>query len=291
MSKKRLIEYLVITSGVIALAIAFYFFLQPLNLVTGGVLGIGILIEKWLPFPVSIFVFIMNMIALVTGGLVLGKQFFYRTIYGTVLLPLIIFILELTADPGIILNEVDPNQFYLIGSIFAGILTGAGLGLVIRNNATTGGMDVFQKIISKKTRLPFSIVLILTDGIVISFGLFQNVNSGLFALLSLIITSVMINYVSIAGKNSYTGFIITSNENEEIFKNEIYKRLDRGFTKVKAVGGYTDMDKTMIICTVYRHQIYILKELIFKIDPNAFSIIMHTNEVIGSGFKISDQDD
>lgn len=289
MTKKRLYEYILITAGVISLAIGFYFFLQPLNLVTGGVTGIALLVEEHVSFPISFFIFIMNVIALLIGALVLGKQFAYRTIYGTILLPILIFILELAFEPNMILENVDPNQLYLISAVFAGLLTGLGLGLVIRNNATTGGMDVYQKIISNKTRLPFSIVLILTDGIVILFGLFSNVNSGLFALISLIITSLVINFVTIAGKNSYTGFIITDEHNEKLFRDEIYKRLDRGFTKIKAVGGYTENEKTMIICTVYRHQVYILKDIIYEIDPTSFSLIMHTNEVIGSGFFYGSQ--
>lgn len=286
MDKKRLIEYFFISLGVFLVAIGFYYFLEPLKLITGGILGIGIIVNNLVPFSTSIFVLIMNVIAIIFGSLILGKQFFYRTIFGTLFLPLVLFFLELGSANDFILKHVEPEMHLLIGAIFAGLLTGIGLGLVIRFNATTGGMDVYQRVLSDKAKIPFSIALIITDGVVILIGMVQDINLGLFALIALIITSITLEKVSVMGKNSYTGFIIT--DKYEQFKESIYKELDRGFTKIKVVGSYTENEKSMIMCTVYRHQIYTLKEIINEIDPNAFSIIMHTNEVIGSGFLSRD---
>lgn len=286
MDKKRLIEYFFISLGVFLVAIGFYYFLEPLKLITGGILGIGIIVNNLVPFSTSIFVLIMNVIAIIFGSLILGKQFFYRTIFGTLFLPLVLFFLELGSANDLILKHVEPEMHLLIGAIFAGLLTGIGLGLVIRFNATTGGMDVYQRVLSDKAKIPFSIALIITDGVVILIGMVQDINLGLFALIALIITSITLEKVSVMGKNSYTGFIIT--DKYEQFKESIYKELDRGFTKIKVVGSYTENEKSMIMCTVYRHQIYTLKEIINEIDPNAFSIIMHTNEVIGSGFLSRD---
>jgi len=286
MDKKRLIEYFFISLGVFLVAIGFYYFLKPLKLITGGILGIGIIVDNLVPFSTSIFVLIMNVIAIIFGSLILGKQFFYRTIFGTLFLPLVLFFLELGSVNDLILKHVEPEMHLLIGAIFAGLLTGIGLGLVIRFNATTGGMDVYQRVLSDKAKIPFSIALIITDGVVILIGMVQDINLGLFALIALIITSITLEKVTVMGKNSYTGFIIT--DKYEQFKESIYKELDRGFTKIKVVGSYTENEKSMIMCTVYRHQIYTLKEIINEIDPNAFSIIMHTNEVIGSGFLSRD---
>lgn len=286
MDKKRLIEYFFISLGVILVAIGFFYFLEPLKLVTGGILGIGIIVGDTIPFSTSIFVLIMNIIAIIIGSLILGKQFFYRTIFGTLFLPFVLFLLELASSNDLILRHVEPEMHLLIGAIFAGLLAGSGLGLVIRFNATTGGMDVYQRILSDKARIPFSISLIITDGVVILIGMVQNINLGLFALIALIITSITLEKISVMGKNSYTGFIITNRY--EQFKEAIYQQLDRGFTKIKVIGSYTENEKSMIMCTVYRHQVYTLKEIINEVDPDSFSIIMHTNEVIGSGFLSRD---
>ena len=281
--REKIFEWVEITLGVTLLAIGFYFFLSATNLVTGGVTGLSVLLRPFKLMSDSVFILLMNIIALLVGWWVLGKSFFYKTFYATLLYPGLIFIFEIVfPNAEVIINQIDPNYQLLITAIFGGIFVGVGMGLVIRNNSTTGGMDVFQRILSIKLHIPFSVALYLIDGIIVLLGAtiaFQNV---FFAIISIFITGFLIEKVAVMGRTSYTVFIVTKEADK--IRNNIIEKLDRGLTKISVKGGYKDEDRTMIICTLYRQQLYILKKLIDESDRKAFTIIVKTNEVIGEGF-------
>src|SRR5690606_33004669 len=143
-AKRR--EILEITLGVFLLSLGFYFFLLPLGIVIGGVMGVSVLIQD--KIPVSTFMYIANIVLLIIGGLFLGKVFFYKTVYAILLSPTIIFILEKTIDSNYFMRHMTESPL-LIGATFGGLFIGAGLGIVVRNNGTTGGIDVVQRILNK----------------------------------------------------------------------------------------------------------------------------------------------
>jgi len=143
-AKRR--EVLEITAGVILLSVGFYFFLLPLNMVIGGVMGVAVLLRN--AIPVSLFMYIANIVLLIIGLIFLGKVFFFKTVYATLLSPTIIWILELTIDKNFFMQYLTESPL-LIGALFGGICVGVGLGIVLRSNATTGGIDIIQNIMNK----------------------------------------------------------------------------------------------------------------------------------------------
>src|SRR5690606_32579519 len=138
----------------------------------------------------------------------------------------------------LIINQIDTHYVTLVATLGSGVFVGVGIGLVLRYNSSTGGMDVYQKLVNKYLKVPFSIAVYVTDGIIILFGMFLNFQNGLFAVISMLITGLLIEKVAIAGRSSYTALIIT-NKTDQI-KAVIFSKLDRGMTKVRVVGGYTD---------------------------------------------------
>ena len=114
--KKKLWTFLWITIGVLLISVAYYFFLEPSKLVTGGVTGLMIMLEPFLPFPPSILMYILNISLLLIGLFLLGKDFFFKTCYASVLSPTFILILEKTCEPDIILKGVNPNNWYFIST-------------------------------------------------------------------------------------------------------------------------------------------------------------------------------
>jgi uncharacterized membrane-anchored protein YitT (DUF2179 family) len=273
-------EILEITFGTVLIALGFYFFLLPLNLVIGGVMGVSVIIKDII--PVSLFMYIANVTLLIIGGIVLGKVFFFKTIYSTLLVPTIIFILERTIPSNFFMQHMDESPL-LIGAFFGGLFIGIGLGVVIRNNATTGGMDVMQRIMSKYLNIPFSLAMYITDGIVIFIAMLIDFQLGLYAVGAMIIASLLVDRLSIEGRSGYTVFIVT-NFGAELQKS-IYEKLDRGITKVKVIGGFSKQDKEMIICTVDRQQLYYFKQIIKEKDPSAFTFVTKTKEALGQGFS------
>ncbi|PKK96434.1 MAG: hypothetical protein CVV58_06365, partial [Tenericutes bacterium HGW-Tenericutes-3] len=149
-------EILEITAGVILLSVGFYFFLLPLNMVIGGVMGVSVLLQNYI--SVSLFMYIANGVLLLIGLLFLGKVFFFKTIYATLLSPTIIWILELTVDNNFFMKYMTESPL-LIGALFGGLFLGVGLGIVLRSNATTGGIDIIQNIMNKFLHIPFSLAM------------------------------------------------------------------------------------------------------------------------------------
>ncbi|MBU1093369.1 MAG: YitT family protein [Firmicutes bacterium] len=273
-------EVLEITAGVILLSLGFYFFLLPLNLVIGGVMGVSVLLQDII--SVSLFMYIANTVLLFIGLIFLGKVFFVKTIYATLLSPTIIWILELTIDNNFFMQHMTESPL-LIGALFGGLFLGLGLGIVLRSNATTGGIDIIQNMMKKYLHIPFSLAMYITDGIIIFIAMLVNFQLGLYAVGAMIVSGMIIDRLAIEGKSGFTAFVITNFSDN--LQKAIYEKLERGITKLKVVGGFSNEHKDMIICTVDRMQIYQFKHLIKEVDPSAFTFVTRTKEALGQGFS------
>lgn len=148
-TKFHIKQYIEITLGVILMTLGFYFFFIPLNINSGGVGGLSIVLHKlidqeWL--KISYLVYAFNIGLLILAYFTLGKKFFFRTLYPTVLYPTIIFILEIFGVPSDLIFkgfvENTGTSQLLIASLFGSLIVGYGLGIVFNNNTTTGGMDI-----------------------------------------------------------------------------------------------------------------------------------------------------
>jgi len=280
MNKAKLREILEITAGVIIMSAGFYFFLLPLNLIIGGVMGVSVILQDVI--SVSLFMYIANFILLMIGLLVLGKVFFMKTAYATLLSPTVIWIFEKTVRSDYIMQYMTESPL-LIGALFGGIFLGVGLGVVIRNNATTGGIDVVQNIMHKYLHIPFSTAMYITDGAIILIAMIINVQLGLYAVGAMMISGLLIDRLSIEGRAGYTVFIVT--DHTALMQQQIYEKLERGITKMKVIGGYSNLEKDMIVCTVDRAQLYMFKHIIKLTDPKAFTFVTKTKEALGEGFS------
>jgi uncharacterized membrane-anchored protein YitT (DUF2179 family) len=280
MNKTKVTEILEITGGVILLTLGFYFFLLPQNLVIGGVMGISVLVQDFI--PVSVFILVANIALLGLGLIFLGKVFFLKTVYATVLYPGIVFILEKTVAPDFFMQHINESP-YLIAGLFGALSVGTGLGLVIRNNSTTGGIDILQNMMHKYLNIPFAWAIYIIDGTIITVALFVDFQAGLYAFGAMMLSGMIIDRMSIDGRSGFTFFILT--DQTELIKKAIYEKLDRGLTKIKVIGGYSNKEKEMIVCTIDRLQLYTFKLILKEIDPKAFTFVTRTKEASGYGFS------
>lgn len=300
LSKKlHLKQYAEITLGVVVMAIGFYFFFIPMDLNTGGVGGLSLVIAQLVKkdwFKLSYVVYFLNIVLLVVSYFTLGKKFFLRTLFPTVLYPTVIFLLEIFKVPTDLIFRSFPidstnTSKLIIGTVFGSLTVGFGLGTVFNNNTTTGGMDIVQKLVNKYLRVPYSVAIYGTDGIIVLLGLLVfDVENILYGIISVFIVGLVVDKIIFNGRLGFTAFIITSSKYEQVIKEAIIKDLSRGFTKVQVTGGYTDQERTLIICTIGRNQSFDLKELILTHDPNAFTFVVETREVVGYGFKQRGED-
>src|SRR5690606_6840316 len=172
--------------------------------------------------------------------------------------------------------------------LFGGMGVGLGLGIVFRGNASTGGTDLAAQILSKYTHLSLGKSVAIIDGmIVITAMLAFNIEKGLFALIALFVTSKTIDIVQIGWNRSKMVLIIT--EERERVKEAILNEIDRGLTKLRAKGGYTNEDRDILMVVVDQTEFTNLKNTFRKMDPNAFVIVVDASEVMGRGFTLAQE--
>lgn len=283
-NKTSMIEITQIIFGIILMNFGFYFFLLPNDLVTGGVSGIAVILNTFGISP-SLSILLMNIAFAILGLLTMGKNFFFKVILGSLVSPLVIFILEfLNIDQMLILNQLTESKL-LISSLLGALSVGFGLGIVFRNGGSTGGIDILQNIMNKKHHLSYNVAFIFTDGIIVLIGLlfFRNIEHFLFSVGVVILSGLIIDNISILGRAGQTLFIVT--EKEEEVKLAIFKELDRGTTVIDAKGGYSGKDKKLVICVTSKRELNLVRTVVDKADPDAFTFIAQTKEAVGRGFS------
>ena len=257
-------------------------FVLPNDLITGGTTGIALILEHYFGLPVGLSVAIFNIVMFILAILILGKSFALTALISTFYFP---WILSQFQKVQFIQNMTDD---FLLGSIFAGLMLGLGVGLVIRAGASTGGMDIPPLILNKKFGLPVSIGLYVFDFTILIIQMsFRDKERILYGILLVRIYSTLVDKVLLMGKTQMQVKII-SDHYEEINK-VIQEKLDRGSTFFKTESGYLRKDSFAIMTVVSSRELPKLNELVLEIDKQAFIVINQVNEVMGRGFTLHKQ--
>lgn len=269
------LAYVYIIIGAAIIAVGFNVFLLPNEVASGGVSGISTILKGLFDWKPGFVQYAFNIPLFIAGVIFLGKQFGARSLVGTLTLPLFV-ILTSSWEPA----TLNP----LLGALFGGISVGVGLGIVFRGNASTGGTDLAAQIITKYTGLSLGTSVMLIDGlIVLSAALVFDIEKGLYALIGLFVTTKTIDIIQLGFSQSKMVYIIT-NKQEEI-RDAIYTEINRGVTKLPAVGGFTEQERPILLVVVYQTEFTKLKHVVKTVDPSAFVIVSDAYEVLGEGFK------
>ncbi|MFX3673914.1 MAG: YitT family protein [Paenisporosarcina sp.] len=269
------LQYVYIIIGAAIIAVGFNVFLLPNEVASGGVSGISTILKGLFDWKPGLVQYAFNIPLFIAGVIFLGKQFGARSLVGTLTLPMFV-ILTSGWEPA----TLNP----LLGALFGGISVGVGLGIVFRGNASTGGTDLAAQIITKYTGLSLGTSVMLIDGlIVLSAALVFDIEKGLYALIGLFVTTKTIDIIQLGFSQSKMVYIIT-NKQEEI-RDAIYTEINRGVTKLPAVGGFTEQERPILLVVVYQTEFTKLKHVVKTVDPSAFVIVSDAYEVLGEGFK------
>lgn len=280
--------YAMISFGAFLLALGFVLFINPYNIVPGGVYGIGIVVHHiWPAIPIGTFGLILNIPLTIIGIKILGPRFGIKTVIGFVLASLIMDALTLLIgeDPYTMLNgTINLSNDMLLACVFGAVLIGTGLGLIFKSKATSGGSDIIAMIIAKYTRLPLGQLMIYIDSVIVLTGLlvFRDWKIPLYSWVVIYITGKAIDIV-LEGVNYDKSLFIISKKHEEI-RNIITHDLERGGTYFEGTGIYKNDPKKIIFTVLNRRETAIIKSHILKIDPEAFITVSDTHEIIGEGF-------
>ena len=260
-------------------ALAVTMFILPNGLITGGTTGLALLVYHQTGIPIALFVSVFNIAMFLVGAVILGKVFTLTTLISTFYYPFILGIFQQLP----MLHDMTSDR--LLCAIYAGIMIGFSIGIVIKAGASTGGMDIPPLVLNKKFGISVSSAMYVFDfTILLSQMLFANKEQVLYGILLVLIYTVVLDKVLLLGQ-SRTQVKIISAKYQEI-NQMIIKCLDRGSTLIHAETGYYHTQSLVVLTVVSNRELPKLNELVLALDPKAFMIINHINEVKGRGFTI-----
>lgn len=259
--------------------LAVVLFIAPNNLVTGGTTGIALFAEKVSGIPVPAFVAGFNLTMFLIGLIVLGKHFALTTLFSTIYYPAALVVMEK------LLVNVEKPQDLMLSTVCGGILIGAGIGIVIRAGASTGGMDIPPLVLKKKWNIPVAWSLYAFDIMILLLQMFRaNLNSVLYGIVMILIYSLVLDKVLVMGSGKVQVKII-SKEYDKI-NRAVQTVVDRGTTLFEVEGGYLREESYAVLTVLENRELPKLNEIVKSIDPKAFLIINQVTEVRGRGFTL-----
>ncbi|MDE7311398.1 MAG: YitT family protein [Eubacterium sp.] len=274
-------SYLLIAAGTGIMAFAIKSTFDPIGLITGGFTGIGIMLRRMTMhvidggIPIWFTNLVLNIPLFMIAFRLKGGRFLGRTLIASLLLS---FWLGVIPDCDLAGGD------YLLASVYGGVLTGAGIGLVLSAQVATGGTDLIATLLHLKFRA-YSIAQILQviDGAIILAGIYVcGIRASLYAVFAVYITSRVSDLVTEGGKFSKAVYIIS--EQYEQIADAVLHQMNRGTTLLPAVGMYRKEERNMLFCVVSKKEVVVLKEFIKNIDAHAFVIVTDVREVLGEGF-------
>ena len=281
--RAELVLWLQILVGLLLCTMAYNMFLIPNNIAPGGFTGIAQLLNHAFGFPIGLTTLVLNIPLFVFSAKSLGLKFGIRPLFASVGLSLLIDVLPM---PSVI--PFDTTERLLLASVFGGVLGGAGFGLIIRGNATTGGTDMLAKLITARFHsISMGAMMFIVDGTVIVASAFVfDVVSAMFALISTFLMSKMIDFL-VDGLNSARAYFIISDESEKIARR-VMDEMERGITGLNGQGMYSGTDKKVLLCVIGRTESPRLRAIVSECDPRAFVIATDVYEALGEGFRPMD---
>lgn len=274
--KQRIQDTIYVTLGAFILALAVNIVYLPNQIVAGGASGLSIVLNDLFGWDVAMTLYAINVPLLVLCFLLLGKEVGLKTIYGSLVNPFFIWV---TASVPPLTNNI------FLAALYGGILTGLGLGLVFRGNASTGGSAIVTQIVHKYTNMSLGVAVFVVDGIIIATALFAfPQDTVLFSVISLFIIGRVVDRIQVGMSRSKNLFIISKKYQE--IHHLFIKELDKGVTLVPIEGGYSNEAGKLIMAVIPESDFVKIKDAILTIDEAAFFVSLEASEVNGRGFSL-----
>ena len=276
--KKRVIKWikklLCITAAIAVIAVCVNMFLGPHSIAAGGITGLAIILEEMFGLHRAMIILISNAVILIATFFTLGKEVFFNTVIGALLLPVFVRVI-----PQFMLVE-DAMLSMAAGSV----LFGAAVSILYANQASSGGTAVPPLILQKYLKLNPAIGLFISDGIVVLLSLFVfSLESFFFAVFSILLTSITMRSIE-TGTNKKKMVYIISGKSEAITQDILHK-LDRGATLVPVIGAYEREAKHMLMVTLDAKKYQQLLRIVNEHDAQAFMVADTVTDVHGRGFS------
>lgn len=275
---KKRTTVLITLLGTMTTGFAIGSFLTPNKIVGGGASGISTILYHTAGIDPGISFFIINIIFLLAGLKVLGRNFILKTLLGVAML---------SAFTEIFSRFPIYTDNLMLAVVFGGVLYGLGIGVSFAVGASTGGTDIIGRIIQTKfSYMPIGKMLLIVDGIIIIISLivFKNIELVLFGVITLFLSSYSIDFIISKLNVSRIAFVITD-EGEKI-ANELVSTSPRGVTLIDVKGAYTTTDKKMLFCALKESESENFQRKILEMDSSAFIVFSESQRIKGNGFYL-----
>lgn len=275
--KNNMISAVRITMGAVLYGMGVSLFLDPNSLAPGGVVGISIILNRFVGISTGTLYFLINIPILLLGFWKLGSKLIFKSMYAIVVNTLVTNVLA----------QLEPVTTAMIPAALAGsLLLGSGISLVFRGGATTGGMDIIVKLLRKRyPHLKTGSLFLMLDITVVAISavVFGDFDRAMYALIAVFITGRMIDRL-LYGSDEAKLIFIVSDKAETVAKT-IMEQVKTGITFLKGQGAYHNKEKKIILCVIRKQTAPKVLEVVKQTDPGAFTIISSAAETFGEGYK------
>ncbi len=280
-SWKALGDFVIIALGALFQALGLRLFLVPAHLASGGISGLAQMINYYTGWPIGVMIFLGNLPLFLVGWRYLGgHRFVLRTVFAIVTVSIF--------TDGLALLPFMPTDGLthdiVLNTLYGGIVSGVGYGLVYRGQGTSGGSDILARILNHWKGISITQSYLMTDSLVMfTAGLVFSWENALYALVMLYITGLAAEAVN-EGSNVLRTVLVITSQPEQV-AGQILTDMERGVTMMEARGAYTGAGRTVLYCVVTRAEVAQIKAVVREVDPKAFVVIGQAHEALGEGFR------
>lgn len=280
MNKKLLHELknlIIIAAASFIYAVGISLFLDPNQLAPGGITGIAVILNRLVNIETGTLYFLLNVPIVILGIWKFGIRFIAKTAYAIILVSAMT---NMLSPVGALTDDL------LIAGAVGGILTAAGIGLIFKAGATTGGTDIIIKILRQKYRhLKTGFLFLCTDIIIVSISaiVFRDIEVAFYALATVIISGKALDYVLYGGDEAKMVFVMT--EAPEKIGRRLMEELEVGVTYLNGQGGWSGNERKVVFSMVPNRLGAEVQDIVKHEDPAAFMVVTSANEIYGEGYK------
>ena len=278
-ARKRVREYVIITFAALLYGIGTSLLIDPNNIAPGGMTGLAICLNRLLNIGTGMWFLIMNIPILIIAIWKFGIRFTLSTIYATAMISVFTDLCTKFFSAFVIYDKI-------LAVVFGSAATAVAIGLMFKCHATSGGTDVIIKLLRLKyPHIKTGALYILTDMVVLVIAaiVFNDIAAALYSFMSVIVTSIVVDFVLYGRDEAKLIFIIS--DKPDIITARLLAELDVGATHVIGKGAYSGEDKKVIMCAIKKRLSPLAEDIVRDEDPNAFMIVSSASEIFGEGYK------